>query len=213
MHHAAWPVDPAMIAPFLVAIILIELTPGPNMGYLAGLAALQGRRAGLVTVIGITCGLSAYMLAAVFGLTEVLRQNRGLYQLLRWSGVLYMVWMAYDAWREGEAEVDDGAASGSDWRHFQHGLLANLLNPKAALFYVTLLPGFIQPDHAAPATQALVLGSSHVLVSVVIHTTIVLLADRAGAVLRRASASRIVRGGFALSLLAMAAWLAVSTAG
>ena len=80
MSHAVWPVDPAMIAPFLVAVILIEVTPGPNMAYLAALAAAHGRRAGLMAVAGVTCGLSVYMLAAVFGLTEVFRLYRPLYE-------------------------------------------------------------------------------------------------------------------------------------
>lgn len=210
MPHEAWPVDPASIAPFLAAVVLIELTPGPNMGYLAGLSAVEGRRAGFVTVAGITCGLLTYMLASVAGVTEILRVSRPLYELLRWAGVAYVVWLAVDAWRGGEKReaVSQGASDGA---LFRKGLLANLLNPKAALFYVTLLPGFVQPGHASPTMQALILGGTHILVSIVVHATIVLssagLAGRVAAIGDSVRARRV----FALALAATAAWIAFET--
>lgn len=211
MSHAAWPVDPAMIAPFLVAIILIELTPGPNMAYLAALAAAHGRRAGLMAVAGVTCGLSVYMLAAVFGLTEVFRLHRPLYELLRWSGVAYLLWIAWDAWRSAsDAEVAD-ALTPARWVLFRRGLVANLLNPKAALFYVTLLPGFIRSDHASPTSQALILGSIHILISIMIHGAIVLGADRAAGLLDRARSQVWISRGLAIALAVVAVWMVWET--
>lgn len=210
MPHDAWPIDPAVLLPFLAAITLIELTPGPNMGYLAGLSALEGRRAGLITVAGITCGLLAYMLASVVGLTEVLQINRNLYDLLRWAGVAYMGWLAFDAWRGGEKAktVRDGS---SGWMHFRKGLFANLLNPKAALFYVTLLPGFIQPGHASPLVQALILGGTHIVVSIVVHGAIVLSSDSLARRVAAVGGSVLVRRLFAAALAATAVWLAIET--
>jgi len=211
LSHAAWPVDPGMIAPFLVAVILIELTPGPNMAYLAALAAAHGRRAGLMAVAGVTCGLSVYMLAAVFGLTEVFRLYRPLYELLRWSGVAYLLWMAWDAWRSAsEAEIAD-ALTPVRWVLFRRGMVANLLNPKAALFYVTLLPGFIKSDHAPPTAQALILGFTHVLISVVIHGAIVLGADRAASLLDRARSQVWIARGLGVALAVVAVWMAWET--
>jgi threonine/homoserine/homoserine lactone efflux protein len=211
MPHAAWPVDPGMIVPFLAAIILIELTPGPNMAYLAALSAAHGRRAGLIAVAGVTCGLSVYMLAAVFGLTEVFRLHRPLYELLRWAGAAYLVWMAWDAWRSASEAQTADALVPPPWTLFRRGLLANLLNPKAALFYVTLLPGFIQSDHAPPTAQALILGSIHILISIVIHGTIVLSADRAASLLDRARSQVWISRGLAVALLAVAAWVVWET--
>jgi len=208
--HEAWPVDPAAIAPFFAAVILIELTPGPNMGYLAGLSAVEGRRAGLIAVAGITCGLLVYMLASVAGVTRVLGAHRPLYEVLRWAGVAYVAWLALDAWRGGEkAETAPGRVT--DWTLFRKGLLANLLNPKAALFYVTLLPGFVQTGHASPLAQALILGGLHILVSIAVHGGIVLssdgLARRIAAVGDGVRARRI----FAVALLVTAAWIAFET--
>ena len=210
MSHTAWPVDPGAIAPFLAAIVLIELTPGPNMGYLAGLSAVEGRRAGLVTIAGITAGLLAYMLASVAGLTEILRLNRPLYEVLRWAGVVYILWLAFDAWR-GEKQTDWRGEDGRAWVHFRRGLLANLLNPKAALFYVTLLPGFIQTGHASPTMQALILGGTHILVSIVVHGAIVLSSDGLARRVIATGSSPVSRRLFALALAATAAWIAVET--
>lgn len=207
MPHAAWPIDPGMIVPFLAAIILVELTPGPNMAYLAALSAAHGRRAGLIAVLGVTCGLSAYMLAAVFGLTEVFRLYRPLYELLRWSGAAYLVWLAWDAWRAGGGGDEAVEAMPAPGRLFRRGLLTNLLNPKAALFYVSLLPGFIQTGHAPPTLQALILGLIHIAVSVAVHGAIVLGADRAGRLVTRARTSVWSTRGLALAILGVAIWV------
>lgn len=213
MTPSAWPVDPALIAPFVVAVLLIELTPGPNMGYLAALSAVQGRRAGFYAVAGVTCGLSVYMLAAVFGLTEVFRLHRPLYELLRWAGVIYLGWLAWDAWRAGEHVEPDSSPASRPWLLFQRGFLANILNPKAALFYVTLLPGFIAEDRGPAARQALILGSLHILISVLIHGSIVLSADKAGRLVARAASGVWVSRCLAISILVIAIWLAWETRG
>lgn len=210
MSHQAWPVDPGAIVPFLVAVVLVELTPGPNMGYLAGLSAVEGRRAGFVTVAGITSGLLVYMLASVAGVTEVLRVNRSLYQLLRWAGVAYILWLAIDTWRGGVA-AEVAPRQASDWALYRKGLLANLLNPKAALFYVTLLPGFIQSGHASPVLQALILGATHILVSIAVHGAIVLSSDSLARRFAALGDSVRARRAFAVALLATAVWIAFET--
>ncbi len=80
-----FPIEPAALAPFLIAVLLIELTPGPNMGYLAALSASQGRAAGFKAVLGITLGLAFYMLLAVFGVAEVIAAAPLVYGALRWG--------------------------------------------------------------------------------------------------------------------------------
>ncbi|MDZ4776559.1 MAG: LysE family translocator [Alphaproteobacteria bacterium] len=170
--HDVWPIDPSMVWPFLVAVALVELTPGPNMVWLAVLTLAQGRVAGVRAVAGVTLGLSVYMLAAVVGVAGAMAAAPGVYAILRMAGVAYLLWLAWDAWRgAAETVVDPGRAP------FWRGLVANLLNPKAAVFYVTLLPGFIQPDHAPFWAQALLLGIVHIAVAVLVHLYIVLAAQ------------------------------------
>lgn len=194
-------------------MLLIELTPGPNMGYLAIVGGQWGRRAGFLTILGVTAGLAAYMLAAVFGLAEIILRVDWLYQLLRWAGVAFLLWLAFDTWQGGAA---DPAAMAIDQPSpgalLTRGFLANVLNPKAAVFYIALLPGFTDP--ARPfAGQALTLGLIHIAVSLVIHGAIVLAAARVIPLLATTTdgAGRHIRTTFALALAAIALWLAWET--
>ncbi len=204
-------VDPAVLLPFLAAVALIELTPGPNMGWLALVSLSQGRPAGLAAVAGITLGLTLWMVAAAFGLTEVVLLWPALYQGIRWAGVGFLLWLAWDAWRStGDGA---GAAPVEVQRRslFRRGLVGNLLNPKAALFYIALLPGFTRPGHGSTLTQALTLGSLHVLVSIAVHSIIVLTASRAGGALLTRTQGPAVRAAMALGLVAIALWTAWET--
>lgn len=205
------PVAPGVILPFLVAVILIEFTPGPNMGWLALLSVSQGRTAGLSAVAGITLGLTLWMLAAAFGLTEIVLKWPALYQAVRWAGVGFLLWLAWEAWR-GEG---DPAKLTQETEHrrralFLRGLTANLLNPKAALFYIALLPGFIRPGHGPTLPQALILGGLHVVISLAVHSLIVVLAARAGGLIARSQGPG-VRALMAGAMVLIAAWTAWET--
>ena len=208
MNHL--PIEPAALAPFLIAVLLIELTPGPNMGYLAALSASQGRTAGFRAVAGVTLGLAFYMLLAVLGVAEILAAAPLVYGALRWAGVAYLLYLAWEAWR-GASETSPGHTRDVDHAPFWRGLIANVLNPKALVFYVTLLPGFIAADHAPFWVQALILGSFHLLVSLIIHGLIVLGAAQAGAVIARSRGAAPVRRALAIGIALIAVWLAWET--
>lgn len=205
------PIDPTVVAPFLVAVALMELTPGPNMGWLALVSLSQGRAAGLAAVVGITLGLTLWMVAAAFGLTEVVLRWPALYQAIRWAGVGFLLWLAWDAWRSAGDGAGVAPVAMRRRALFRRGLIGNLLNPKAALLYVVLLPGFMRPDHGSTLAQALTLGALHVLVSVVVHTTIVLTAARAGGALLTRAQGPMLRAAMALGLVAIAARTAWET--
>lgn len=205
------PIDPTVVAPFLVAVALMELTPGPNMGWLALVSLSQGRAAGLAAVVGITLGLTLWMVAAAFGLTEVVLRWPALYQAIRWAGVGFLLWLAWDAWRSAGDGAGVAPVAMRRRALFRRGLIGNLLNPKAALLYMVLLPGFMRPDHGSTLAQALTLGALHVLVSVVVHTTIVLTAARAGGALLTRAQGPMLRAAMALGLVAIAAWTAWET--
>ncbi len=207
--HTVWPVDPGVIIPFLVAVALIELTPGPNMGWLALVSLARGRLAGFAAVAGVTLGLAVWMLAAAFGLTQLLLIWPPLYQIIRWAGVVFLLWLAWEAWRgDGDPAAGDGDDHSTMRGLFLRGLTGNLLNPKAAVFYVALLPTFMRPDHGSPLVQALSLGGLHLVVAVGVHSLIVLgAAGAGGAVLARVQGPglrAVMAGGIALVALWMA---------
>lgn len=205
------PVEPSVILPFLLAVSLIELTPGPNMGYLAALSATEGRLAGFKAVLGVTAGLAVYMLASVLGVAELIAAAPLAYNVLRWAGVLFLLYLAWEAWR-GAGEASPGHAYlQTDHAPFWRGFIANVLNPKAAVFYITLLPTFIAADHAAFWVQALILGSLHLVVSVIVHGAIVLGAARAASLIEGESRKTAMRRAMAVAIALIAVWLAWST--
>jgi threonine/homoserine/homoserine lactone efflux protein len=190
---------------FLLAVGLIELTPGPNMGYLALVASRLGRGPGMVTVAGVTVGLAAYLAASVVGLANGMLRWPWLYDGLRWGGVAYLAWLAFDTWRKPRAHAQDPDPQGL----FARGVLNNLLNPKAAALYFALLPGFVRPALGHPTRQVLILGSLHIAISLVVHTAIVCTAAGAQPALKTWDAT-LVRKLFAGGLALVAIWLAVS---
>lgn len=212
ISHSDWPVDPGVIAPFLLAVALIELTPGPNMGWLALVSLGRGRLAGFAAVAGVTVGLAVWMLAAAFGLTQVLLVWPPLYQGIRWAGVLFLLYLAWEAWRTPtgvEATPDVSTLRGL----FLRGMTGNLLNPKAAVFYVALLPTFMRPDHGSPLVQALTLGSLHLIVAVAVHAAIVLGGAGAGGAVARRMQGPALRAVMALGIAGVALWMAWETRG
>lgn len=200
---------------FAWACLLIELTPGPNMTYLAVLTLDKGRRAGLAAVAGVASGLAVIGALAALGIGAVIAASPALWSGLRIAGFVYLVWLAWETWRGAEGP-DAAAHPRRDNQHavmraaFRDGLVTNLLNPKAALFYVAVLP--LSIDQARPVTrQALVLAALYVAIATAVHLAIVLLAARARPAIAEAEHRRLVRAVFAVMLLAIAAWMLWAT--
>jgi threonine/homoserine/homoserine lactone efflux protein len=197
---------------FMLACVVIELTPGPNMGYLAILSATEGRRAGVAATLGIALGLLIVGLLAALGLAAVISNSVVLYELLRWVGVTYMLWLAYEGWSgAGETSPEQTAAHVSDAVYFQRGLITNLLNPKAAVFYISVLPTFVDPARAV-LQQTILLSVVYVAIATAIHATIVSLAGAARPFLEDEARSQIVRRVLSVALAGIALWFAYATA-
>jgi threonine/homoserine/homoserine lactone efflux protein len=206
------PVDLDQLLPFLLAVALVELTPGPNMAYLSLVSLRNGRRAGLATVAGVTLGLAVYLAAAVAGLAEIAVAQPIVFAVLRWAGVVYLLWLAVQTWRGDEAGPE-GAVASPTGRLIARGFLTNLLNPKAAIFYLAILPSFVRPEHGHIVAQSLILGAVHLAVAVGVHLTIVLTAGSAHRFLAHpgGSAAMQMRGAFAAGLVGVAVWVVWST--
>jgi threonine/homoserine/homoserine lactone efflux protein len=205
-------VDLERLVPFLLAATLIELTPGPNMAYLSLVSVRQGRTAGLLTVVGITLGLAACLLASVAGLAEFAAAQPWAYHSLRWAGVGYLLWLALDAWR-GDPHRPAGSITRA-WtpvRLVWRGFLLNVLNPKALVFYISLLPGFTRPESGDVAVQGLTLGAMHLAIAVTVHGAIVAAASAASPWLVGRTQSPAVRAAFAAGLAGVAAWVVLTT--
>ena len=197
---------------FALTCVVIELTPGPNMAYLAVLSAVSGRRAGFAATLGIALGLFLVGIGAALGLAALIAGSHLLYQALRWGGVAYLLWLAWDGWGDA-TETSPARTQGNvaETAIFTRGLITNLLNPKAAVFFVAVLPTFV--DAAQPVLgQTVLLSVFYVIVATAIHATIVALAGSAQPFLETPDRNRIVRRGLSLALAAIAIWFAFSTA-
>jgi threonine/homoserine/homoserine lactone efflux protein len=161
----------------LVALGMV-LTPGPNMMYLASRSLSQGRRAGMVSLLGTVTGFVIYLTLTSLGLAELFRTARWLYLTVRLTGAAYLLFLAWQVLRPHGTAVFQardlpGAAAP---RLFAMGLLTNLLNPKAAIMYLALIPQFIEPGRGHVLAQGFVLGGIQIAVSAAVNASIVLAA-------------------------------------
>ncbi|MFB5950989.1 LysE family translocator [Klebsiella pasteurii] len=163
----------------LVALGLV-LTPGPNMIYLISRSICQGRKAGLVSLGGVALGFVFYMLCAAFGITALIFAVPYAYDVLRISGVVYLLYLAWQAVKPGGRSVftvrDLPADSGR--KLFMMGFITNLANPKIAIMYLSLLPQFISPGHGSILAQSLALGFTQAIISVAVNALIVVMAGQ-----------------------------------
>lgn len=168
---------------FAAAALVLVLTPGPNMIYLLSRAVVQGRAAGFVSLGGVATGFFVHMLAASFGLTSLLLAVPYAYALLKSAGALYLLWLAWNAIRPGAASPFEARGLPHDpaGTLFRMGFLTNLLNPKVAVFYLSLLPQFVRSENGDPLVQSLVLGVTQIGVSVSVNALIVLTAGTVAA--------------------------------
>ena len=169
-----------------VALGLV-LTPGPNMIYLVSRSITQGRRAGLVSLLGVAAGFAVYLAAAVAGLATVFAEVPAAYTALRVAGAGYLLWLAWKTVRPGGASAFAPKELPVDGprRLFAMGFVTNLLNPKIAVLYVSLLPQFIDPDRGSVALQSLALGAIQASIAVGGNAIIVLTAGTIAVFLAR----------------------------
>ena len=203
--------DPAVLLPFTLAVVVIALTPGPDMTFFLGRALTQGRAAGLAAMAGASTGILVHTTLVAVGLSALIVAAPKAFLALKLAGALYLAWLAVQAVRHGSAlslpDRAGGAASlAATWAS---GLAINLLNPKIVIFFMTFLPQFVRADDPEAAAKLVTLGLLFIVVANCITIPMILAADRVAATLR--GRPRVVRAmdwlfagvfaGFALHLL------------
>jgi threonine/homoserine/homoserine lactone efflux protein len=165
---------------FVGAALLMVLTPGPNMIYLISRSISQGRRAGVISLFGVIAGFLVHMFAAALGLTALFLAVPFAYEVLKWAGALYLLWLAWQAIRPGARSPFEAKSLPIDSprKLFLMGFLTNVLNPKIAVFYLAILPQFISSQHGSIFAQSIVLGLTQISVSFLVNLLIALTAAR-----------------------------------
>ncbi len=129
---------------FLSAAVLLNIAPGPDMAFILGHTVKSGARAGTAAMLGVWTGALVHVLLAALGLSAILAASATAFSIVKWGGVAYLVWLAWDSYREAQRPLDERPEGDRLAEFFRRGLVTNLLNPKAAMFYVVVLPNFVR---------------------------------------------------------------------
>ncbi|MDQ8203129.1 LysE family translocator [Pelagicoccus sp. SDUM812003] len=207
-------VPPDKLSLFALASLIMVLTPGPNMLYLISRSLCQGHKAGLISLVGVVIGFLLHMFMAAFGLSAFFLAIPAAYDALRLAGACYLLWLAWKAIRPGSDFIPSPQNLKSDSTHrlISMGFLTNALNPKIAVFYLSIFTQFLDPTHGSLLRQSIELGITQITISAAVNATIVLSASAVYAYLGRGRLwPRIQRWFMATTLTALATKLAIDT--
>ncbi len=174
---------------FVLAALALNLAPGPDMTYVAARSLAQGRRAGVVSALGIAVGCVFHIAAAALGVAVLLRAVPQAYTVVRMAGAAYLVYLGVGLVRRaGRREDSIALRRASAFAIFRQGVITNVLNPKVALFFLAFLPQIVDPARGPVGLQTLALGLFFDLQGTAVNVAVAYLAGSAGASLRTGSA-------------------------
>ncbi|MCU1758475.1 LysE family translocator [Pseudomonas sp. 14P_8.1_Bac3] len=193
---------------FIVAALLLLIVPGPNMAIVTSHAVAHGWRAGLAAALGITLADVLMTITVSTGLGALVMSWAPAFDLLRWAGAGYLMWLAWQALKAPDADTDTQATQASMRKIFARATLNSLLNPKALLFFMVFLPQFVTVGGSSVTSQLMVLGLLLALIALIFHTLLGLCAGRLHGRLREGiSFKRLGAYSFAAVMTALAARL------
>ena len=202
--------DLPVVAAYVVASVILGLTPGPDMTLFLSKTVAQSRAAGLAAFGGASSGLVVHTVLVAAGLSVVLAASVTAFTVLKIAGALYLAYLAIDAIRHGSSLSLDKRGGREPLRSvYLKGVLVNLLNPKVIIFFVTFLPQFVSPLDPDAGKKMLFLGLTFIVINVPVCVPLIFSADKIAALLRRSpKATRLVDwlfagvlGGFAVKLI------------
>lgn len=206
--------EPEVLMAFAAVCFATAIAPGPDMLLVTSRAATRGWFGGAVATLGVVTGLSVHIALAATGLTALFASSAAAFEIIRWAGVGYLLYLAWGLLRDRGQEPELETPAASERRHaslFTQGLLTNLLNPKIMLFFFALLPQFVDPSRGPVTAQIAVLGFELIVIALAVFLVV---AYAAGALGRNLSRSpRLMRWQnrvFGSALAGTAIWLALA---
>ena len=172
--------EPSLLFVYVIGVLAISLTPGPDMTFFVGKTLSRGVPYGLAALAGANTGVLLHSMLVAFGLSALIVASPNLFFAIKVAGALYLFWLAIDALRNGstfrfEKQVSKNRGLFSSWLQ---GIAIDLLNPKIILFFMTFLPQFVSVDDPDARSKLLFLGVLFVVLSVMSMVPVILLADR-----------------------------------
>lgn len=175
-----WP----LLSAFLLASVVLAVTPGPAVVYIVARSLSQGRRAGLVSVAGVALGNFGNALAASLGLATLFAVSAAAFTVVKYAGAAYLVYLGIRMWRDTSAPAVIAPLAGkAAWRIFRDSFVVALLNPKTTLFFAAFLPQFLSPGDA-PILQSIALGTIFVAIAALTDSAYALAAGQIAGKLR-----------------------------
>ena len=172
------------LSTFFGLAVLLGLAPGPDNLFVLAQSMAFGARSGLWVVLGLCSGLVVHTLAVALGLAALMAATPWALHLVQWVGAAYLLYLAWGAWRAGSGSVRQ-AVSQEGWRLWRRGVLMNVTNPKVALFFLALLPQFVDPSRGYAAVQVVILGGVFMVAALLVFGAISVFAGYLGGALRR----------------------------
>jgi len=202
----------AMSIEFLLTTLIIVASPGTGVVYTLAAGLSRGSRASVLAAFACTLGIVPHLIAAMLGLAALLHTSALLFNLVKYAGVAYLLWMAWQTIRErGAMKVETKADARSAWKIVFDGIVINLLNPKLSIFFVAFLPQFIAADEAYPLARMLELSGVFMAMTFVIFAIYGLFAAAMrDHVVSRPAVMAWMRRTFAAAFVALGAKLALS---
>ncbi len=199
---------------FLITSLIVVLIPGTGVVFTVSTGLLRGRRASVFAALGCTAGIVPHLLATVLGLAALMHTSALAFQVLKYAGVAYLLYLAYATWRDNSAFVVDHAASSSTGTGFGlvvKAILLNILNPKLTIFFLAFLPQFIDQGASSPLAQLLLLSGVFMAMTFAVFVVYGLLAHAfRRTVIESPRVQSWLRRGFAATFAGLGAQLALS---
>ncbi len=210
VYHVPWEA-------FVIAITVLTLTPGLDTALVIRNTTRSGTSDGYATSLGICCGLFVHALCSAIGISALLAQSAEWFQLLKWCGAAYLVWLGMSSIRglfmlsNDKEEIAIQKKTVRLTRSFREGFLSNVLNPKTAIFYLAFLPQFVQTEFS-PLLQSLTFAAIHFAIAMIWQCGLSTLLNRANAMLHSRRFKMLMEGGTGVVLVALGAKLLLEDA-
>ncbi|MFL1389715.1 LysE family translocator [Pseudomonas tritici] len=163
---------------FFITCLIVVLIPGTGVIFTVSTGLTAGKRASVFAALGCTAGIIPHLLASILGLSALLHTSALAFDMLKYAGVAYLLYVAYATWRDRSAfAVSETPALSSARTLMLRGLLMNILNPKLTIFFLAFLPQFVTPGSTAPAVQMLVLSAVFMVMTFAVFVMYGLLAN------------------------------------
>ena len=200
------------IAIFFAASIALGLAPGPDNIFVLTQSALYGRKAGILVTLGLSTGLLVHTAAVSLGVAAIFQTSILAFNMLKIVGALYLLYLAFQAFKASATELDEGGGQELVWRKlYTRGIIMNITNPKVAIFFLAFLPQFADPSLGSITIQMLLLGALFIVATLLVFGAIAWFAGFLGEWLKGSAKAQVIMNRVAGTVFAgLALRLAVS---